>query len=308
MEFSVLLEKMLIFIALMLIAYVMARHGILGSDFTRTASKLVVDVFLTGTILSSMITTGSDQSLASIGKIVIMTFVIQLIGYAVAAFAMRFVQAEENRAAPLELLMAVPNTMFIALPIAQSIYGSYAVLILSVSCIAFNFLLYSYGVWKLNGKLGGKLRMRELFSVPLIATLAGILILVLKIPIPGVLVSLFSSLNGATMPMSMMVIGASLGSVSLLEAFRNGKLAFVSLIRLIVIPVLVWVICRFLTDDTVLLMTCMIISAAPSAVMVTILSIQYGKDGTFCSEGVLHTTVCSMVTVPVLIAVLSHFC
>lgn len=150
--------------------------------------------------------------------------------------------------------------------------------------------------------------MRELFSVPLIATLAGILILVLKIPIPGVLVSLFSSLNGATMPMSMMVIGASLGSVSLLEAFRNGKLAFVSLIRLIVIPVLVWVICRFLTDDTVLLMTCMIISAAPSAVMVTILSIQYGKDGTFCSEGVLHTTVCSMVTIPVLIAVLSHFC
>ena len=100
MEFSVLLEKMLIFIALMLIAYVMARRGILGSDFTRTASKLVVDVFLTGTILSSMITTGSEQSLASIGKIVIMTFVIQLIGYAVAAFAMRFVQAEENRAAP----------------------------------------------------------------------------------------------------------------------------------------------------------------------------------------------------------------
>lgn len=308
MELSVLLEKMLIFVAMMLIGYLLARRGTLGPEFTRTASKLVIDVFLTGTILNSIIKTGSERSLSNLGEIILMTFVVQILGYVIAAITMRFVSAEKNRAAPMELLIAVPNTMFIALPIAESIYGSYAVLIVSVSCIAFNLLLYSYGIWKMKGGSIGKLRVRDVFSVPLIATLAGILILLLRIHVPGVLMNLFGTLNGATMPLSMMVIGASLGSVSLLEAFRNPILALVSLLRLIIIPVLAWLVCRLMTDDTVLLMTCMLIAAAPSAVMITIVSIQYGRDGVFSSEGVLHSTVCSMVSIPFLIAALSRFC
>jgi hypothetical protein len=308
MEFSVLLEKMLIFIVLMLIGYVLARRGTLGPEFTRTASKLVIDVFLTGTILNSIIKTGNERSLSNLGIIILMTFVVQILAYVVAAIAMRFVSVEENRAAPMELLIAVPNTMFIALPIAESIYGSYAVLILSVSCIAFNSLLYSYGIWKMKGGSFATLRVKDVLSVPLIATLAGILILLLRIPVPAVLMNLFAALNGATMPLSMMVIGASLGSVSLLEAFRSPKLALVSLLRLLVIPVLAWLVCRLFTNDTVLLMTCMLIAAAPSAVMITIVSIQFGRDGVFSSEGVLHTTVCSMLTIPFLIAILSRFC
>ena len=93
----------------------------------------------------------------------------------------------------------------------------------------------------------------------------------------------------------------------MLEAFRNPKLAVLSFVRLILIPVITWLICRLITNDTVLLMTAMIIAASPSAVMITILSIQYGQDSVFSSEGVLHTTVCSMVTIPLLISVLSHF-
>ena len=77
--------------------------------------------------------------------------------------------------------------------------------------------------------------------------------------------------------------------------------------RLIVIPILSWMVCSLITNDSVLLMTCMIIAASPSAVMITILAIRYGQDSVFCSEGVLHTTVCSMVTIPLLIGLLSRF-
>ena len=308
MEFPVLMEKMVIFVILMLIAYIMARRGILGPEFIRASSKLVIDVFMVGTILSSMISSGAERGLSNFGQVILLTFLVQLLGYVVAAIAIRYINLEENRKAPFEILMAVGNTMFIALPIADALYGSYAVMIISLSCIAFNILLYSYGIWKLKGKGGSSFRVRDMISIPLIATLLGILIIVIGIPVPGVLKSLFSALGGATMPMSMMVIGASLGTVSLLDAFRNPKFAILSAVRLILVPVLSWLICRLITDDTVLLMTCMIIAAAPSAVIITILSIQYGRDGVFCSEGVLHSTVCSMVTIPILISVFSHFC
>ena len=308
MDYSVLLNKMLMFLVLMLIGYVLARRGVLGPDFTRAASRLVIDVFMVGTILSSIITTGAERGVSNLGEILLLTFLVTVLGYAVAFAVMRFVHLDENRAAPFEILMAVGNTMFIALPIAEALYGSYAVLIVSISCIPFNILIYSYGIWRLRGVRNEKIRFRDMLSVPLIATVVGILILVTGIPVPGALMGIFSSLSGATMPMSMMVIGASLGSVRLLDAFRNPWFALMSAVRLIVVPVLAWLLCRLVTGDTVLLMTCMLIAAAPSAVMITMLTIQCGKDGIFTSQGVLHSTVCSMVTIPLLVAVFSRLC
>ena len=110
------------------------------------------------------------------------------------------------------------------------------------------------------------------------------------------------------MPMSMLVIGFSLGSVSLLDAFRNRHLALLSVVKLLLIPLITWIVCRFLTSDTVLLMTCMIIAASPSAVIVSVLGIQYGQDAVFSSEAVQHSTICSLITIPLLIRVLSLFC
>ena len=85
MEINVLLNKMVIFVALMLIGYFLARRGIIGPEFTRTASRLVLDVFMVGTILSSMISTGAERDLSDLVEILILTSVTTLIGYLVAA-------------------------------------------------------------------------------------------------------------------------------------------------------------------------------------------------------------------------------
>ena len=225
MELSTLLGKMLVFAVLMLIGYLMARRGAIGPAFTRTASSLVLNVFMVGTILNSMISTGAERDLSNLPEIILMTFMMTLIGYATAWLVTRLVRIEPDNAPSFEILMGVGNSMFIALPIAGALYGAYAVFIVSLSCIPFNVFLYSYGVWRIRGTESGKLRVKDMFSIPLIATLLGLLILVLDLSVPKVIVDIFSSLSGATMPMSMMVIGASLGSVSLLDAFRNPKLA-----------------------------------------------------------------------------------
>lgn len=308
MELSALLNKMVIFIVLMVIGYVLARRGLFGPAFTKTASSLVLNVFMVGTILSSMISTGAEQDLRDIAEILLMTSVMTAFGYVVSALAVRLIPMKKELQAPAELLMACSNNMFIALPIAEAVYGSYAVFIVSVSCIPFNVLLYSYGVWRMKGSgSGGGLGLRDMFSIPLIATLLGILLIIFRVPVPTAVRGVLSSLSGATMPMSMMVIGASLGSVSLLDAFKKPLLACTSAVRLLIIPALTFFVLRLLTQDTALLMTNLIIAGSPSAVLCSVIAIQYGRDAVFTSEGVQHSTICSMVTLPLLIQVFSHF-
>ena len=305
MEFSTLLSKMFVFVVLMLIGYLYARRGLIGADFIRTASNLVLNVFMVGTILGSIISTGMERDLSDIGEIVLLTFLMTFIGYAVAWVVTRFVHVEPENAPTYEVLMGVGNSMFIALPIVAAIYGPYAVFIVSLGCIPFNVCLYSYGIWRIRGSEAGKFRIRDVFSIPLIATLIGVLIILLRIPVPQTILELFGTLSGATMPLSMVIIGASLGTVSLLDAFRNPKLAVLSTVKLIVIPIVTWMICRLLTDDPVLLMTLTITAAAPSAVIVSVIAIQSGKDAVFSSEAVQHSTICSVVTIPLIIQLLS---
>ena len=306
-EMSVLLEKMLIFLVLMIIGWALAKKGVLDKNSTRAVSSLTLNVFMCATIIGSGLGMERGLSLGELARLLLIVSVMQLIGYLVAAAVVHITPGDPERAPVFELLMSMGNSMFIALPIVQTIYGATAAFYVALSCLPFNVLLYTYGVYRLkSGHGAGGLRVKDIFSMPLCATILSLLILLLHIPVPGAVRSLISAMSGATMPLSMMVIGASLGSVSLLDAFKNGRLYLASAVRLLLIPVLTWALLRLFITDPELLMTMIIIAASPSAVLVTVLSVQYGRDAVFSAEGTLQNTALSMVTIPLLVWLLGR--
>lgn len=303
MELSGLIVKMSIFVVLMVIGYAFARTGSAGAEFTRALSKLVINVFMTATIINSVMAAELELGWAETGRIMLVLSASIIICYLVAMPASRLIPMKNEQRPLFELLIAVTNNMFIALPVVEELFGAVAVFYCSLSCIPFNIILYTYGVWRLKSGEGG-IRLKDMFSVPLAATLTALLIFVLKPPIPGIVRELVGTMAGATMPLSMIVIGASLGTVSLAEAFKNWRLYICSFISLVIAPLVTWLVCRLLTDDTVLLMTAVVLAASPGAVVVTVLTIQYGRDSIFTSEGILHSTAFSMLTIPALVYLL----
>ena len=302
MDMSALPTKMVIFVVLMIIGYIGARTKLLNSEFTKAASKLTMNVFMTATIINSVIANPPQLSGGELAKVMLACFVSVGFGYLLSALIARLLPFRRERKPLMELLISVTNTMFIGVPVAEPIFGSQAVFYIAMSCIPFNVFLYTYGVWRMNQSGERvKLNWKDMVSVPLIATLVALLIFVLNIPVPGVLKELCSTLSAATMPMSMLVIGSSLGGVSLLDAFREKDLYFVSLMRLVLVPLLTLPVLKLITADPVLLGAMVIVAGCPSAVMVTVLAIQYGRDAEYTSKGILLDTVLSMVTLPALV-------
>ena len=114
-----------------------------------------------------------------------------------------------------------------------------------------------------------------------------------------------ATVAGGTTPLSMLVIGASLGGVSLLDAFRNKQLYLASAVRLLLIPLVTWLVCGLMTQDPVLRSTMMIVAACPGAVMVTVMANQYDRDAVYTAEGTLQSTALSLVTIPFLVWLLA---
>ena len=306
MDYSQLINTMVVFVVLMTIGYVGARKNVLTGEFTKGANKLVLNVFLSASVLNSVIGDQPDMSAAQLWHVMLLTSLAIVICYIVGAVMARLLRLK-NDAAITELLMSVPNTMFVGLPIVQELFGATAVLYLALSCIPFNVLLYSYGVWRLKssiGEDGGHVRIKDMMSIPLIATLISLVIFFFRIPVPGVIVKLTTTMAPATMPLSMLVIGATLGRVHLLDAFREKRVYLVCFFRLVVAPLLAWFLLGFITTDAVLLATCVIIAGCPSGIVCTVLALQYGHNAELSSKGVLASTTLSMLVLPLIASLL----
>lgn len=302
---TVLINKMLLFLVLMALGYAAARSGRLTPAFTKDASWLAMNVFMTATILYSAMGDTGDVTLAETGQVLLIFSGAMLLGYALAFVLARLLRLPPDRAPVFELLMAVMNPLYIGLPVVQLLYGQRAVLYLTINNLPFNVLLFGYGVWRLrggrDGAKGGS-SWKNLLSVPMVATILSLLIFLLRIPVPSAIRDLAGTMAGATVPLSMVVIGSSLGRVRLADAFTEKSLYAVGAVRLLLLPLLTWLLLPLVTGNELLRNTVFITCACPSGVMVSILAIQYGRDAEYASKGVLLTTALSMLTIPALVA------
>ena len=254
MDFSNLYIKMLIFSVLLVIGYLAARKGYLSRDFAKSASWLLVNVLLTSSIVNSVLGARPDLPPKDLWFAFFLLTGLTALLYVIATFCARF---DNRETAPQTiLLLAAVNTLFVGLPVVQVLKGSEAVFYLGISCVPYNVLFYSYGIWCLTKeKSGNHVRLADMISPPLVAALFALVVFVFHIRLPKAVTEFFSTVSAGTVPVSMLVIGATLGPVRLTEAFLNKKLWLFSLIRLILTPVAIYFLLRLFVSNEVLLLS-----------------------------------------------------
>lgn len=303
---SVLFEKMAMLVILLALGYLCARLKLVGPEFNKGLSKLVINFFLVGMILSSVINKEMELTGSEALTGFLMLALMMLICFAIAWISPGVLRIKDGDKGMYRMLVAFMNNGFMGFPIVAAIYGEGAVFFASLSNIPFNLLLYSAGVMLLReGSEGEKFKLRNAINAPLVATLIATIILVLKIPVPVIIDDTVDTISSATVPLSMMCIGLSLGSVSLKDAFVHPRLYGLSFVRLVVCPLIVWFVMSFFITNPVILGTIVILAACPSAVICSILGIENGRDGIESSEAVFLCTVLSMITIPLLVSVLN---
>ena len=303
MELSSLFETSFVIIALMLVGFLGVRRGVLSKAFSHTASFLIVNVFIVGTIFQSVCSGGEGISPAELPHIILMVTLMNTLCYVLGRLALRLFA--RGTGAPTELCIGVMNNLLIGLPILQSLYGPTAVLFAGLTSIPFNITLYTYGVWQLSADTrGGALRLKDIFSPSVLATLAALVFFVFSLPVPGAVSRLMSACAGVTMPLSMIVIGVTMGSENLTAALRDRRVYAIALFRLVLAPLATFLLLRLLTDNALLLKSCVVIAGCPTGIVVPILSLQYGHDASLPSNCIIVTTLLSLVTLPILLLLL----
>ena len=89
MELSSLFETSFVIVALMLVGFLGVRRGVLTRAFSRTASFLIVNVFIVGTIFQSVCSGGEGISPAELPHILLMVTLMNTLCYVLGRAALR---------------------------------------------------------------------------------------------------------------------------------------------------------------------------------------------------------------------------
>ena len=305
MQMSALLTKLALFVIVILIGMIGAKKKILKADFNRGLTWLVINVFLVASIFSSVLSMdASSLSAREFGTIMLLLWVTYLLTYLISGIVIRLLPIKGEKAAQLELLMSSVNTLFITLPVVETIYGAKGAFIVALGCIPFNVIIYTYGIARLRGSREGGFRLKDILSAPLLATVAATLLFLLRVPVPGAVRGILSSLSAATVPLSMLLVGSSLGNIKFAKALRDKSMILLAAERFLLAPLITFFVMKLFGVDPMLRNIMVITAATPSAIIVTALSIQNGMDGEYSSEGILVTTLLSMITLPITVYLL----
>lgn len=133
----------------------------------------------------------------------------------------------------------------------------------------------------------------------IIAVFVGMFFLFAKPPLPEFVERAASSLGSCTTPMSMLMVGMILSDVDEIRSMFSWDMIRYTLIRLVVLPGIVFIGCRLAGIDRLVTGVAVLLTAMPAACMTTVLAAKYDGDVMFASKCVVFSTAMTLVSLPV---------
>ncbi len=133
-----------------------------------------------------------------------------------------------------------------------------------------------------------------------IATLVLVLAGVHSVPVLG---PACTTLGNATSPVALIIVGSSLANLPVRDLLGGPRLWMCSAVRLIICPLLVWLVFRPIIADPVVLGVMVALSGISVAANGTMFTYEYGGNTKTMAQGTFITAVFSTITIPLIIMI-----
>ncbi len=296
-------QQVLILFILILIGYVLGKKHILGEKANKAMSDVALLLSTPCVIALSFEKEFSVAVVKDMGIALLVAAAIHVVAIVVAQVCFR---GDDARSRVLRTGTVLSNAGFMGLPLQRAVLGEAGVFYGSAYVTAFTLTLWSYGLLTMDRS--SKLSVRKLLLNPgVLGLAAGAVILVMPWELPELLRSPMQHIANLNTPLPMLVIGYGLSRVDLKNALRKPLYYGASAVRLLLVPLLGMGVLYLCGVRDTLLISMSISATAPVAAGVSMFADKFGQDRETAVNMVALSTVFSVITMPVLVALVQSF-
>ena len=277
-------------------------------------SKLVMAVTLPMYMISNISVNYSKESLIAMAPGLLVPFVAMGGCYVLGFFAARLLRLPRNRQGTFNSMFALSNTIFIGVPVNLVLFGEKSIPYVLLFYIGNTTLFWTLGVFGIsrdgmnsNQPVLTLSNLKRVFSLPLLSFLFAVACVLAQIKLPFVVLDVCKTVGNATTPLSMIFIGIVLYSVDWKSIRIDRSLVTLVLARFVLAPLIVVLICRFMTLPILMKQVFLIQASLPIMTQTAIIAKNYGADYRYAAVMTSVTTLLCFVTIPIYIFLIHQY-
>ncbi len=301
-------QQVIVLFLLIVAGLFVKKKGIVTDHINAEVSNLVINICLPSFIIASMAFDFSVEVLVNSGMLVVLSFIIYGVSIILSRILTRALKIQGAQRDVYEYIAVFSNCGFMGYPVLHAVFGEEAVFYAAIYNLAFNVLVWSYGVFIMQRSHRADAEHRSVWQTlkasvnpAMVAVLVGFTMFVTGIKLPDPIHQTLKMIGSMTTPLSMMFIGFILAEVHPRELFNDWKDFILTAHRLIVIPVLTYFTLSTLGITGVTLYIPVVITAMPAAANSAIIASRYHSDFKLASKLIFITTLFSIISIPVII-------
>lgn len=288
-------SQVIILFLVVLVGVLCRRLGYFTDETIRGTTQLIVNVTLPCLTISNM----QRPFAMDVFQNFLLTLALSLLFILAALYGTLFLfrGRPHDRLAVLANLEGLSNCGFMGYPIILAVNPDWMIYAVAYN-VAYTFVTWTVGV-SLYGDKGHISLRRALLNPNVISAFAGFALFCLNVTLPAVAGQTLSLIGGLTTPLSMLLIGTRVCGIRPRD-FRDIDYHLSALLRLIVLPLLVYAAMLPLPLSPAVKGTIFLLTAMPCGTISSMQAELYGGDTLFAARAIAYSTLLSLVTVPVM--------
>ena len=291
-----LLTLQLTIFILVAVGFLMKKIHIIVPPGQKNINDLVIYLILPCNILHAFTQSAADGDFTNYLEILLISIGIQV--FCVIYGKLMFRGEAEGRYKCLQYGTICSNAGFLGNPIAEGIYGMEGLVLASVYLIPQRIMMWSSGLAVFSGSSDKIKTLKKVVTHPcILACVLGMIMMVTGAQLPPGLDGAVTSVGNCNTAMSMMVIGMILADADP-RTLVDKDIIFYTVLRLAVMPFLVWITCQLLGVDSLVKGVSVLLAAMPAGATTSILASKYDGDAEFAVKLVVFSTAASLISTP----------
>lgn len=281
------------------------KKNLINDELSRGLSDILTNIGLPTLVVSSFIISYSQELLGSMMEILLISIIFHVVIILLSKLILSKYNIDKQKI--IKFMFIFPNSGAMGVPLVYGLYGQIGVLYLSIFLIPYQILFWTYGEGLFSHEKGGISLKKYLNNPNIVAVVVGLFIFMLSIKVPFIVKQTLSDIGAITMPLSMMIIGEKITSMKFKEIIFDKDVYFCSFIRLIIAPIIMFVIISFFNGTPLIKNVCIAAEVIPTATVTVLFCEKYNYNTILASKCILATHVLSMLTIPMMLMFFKFF-
>ncbi|MDR1532545.1 MAG: AEC family transporter [Clostridiales bacterium] len=301
--FFIVLKNLITLTIFIFIGLVCQKRKLLNDEMAAGLSNLLINVILPCVIITSLKKPISRELLLEAGLVFAASVFIYFFGTLLAWVLCRVLGINARDGGVYLFALTFPNIAYMGFPVMRAALGDDALFYASVATVSFNLLAFTFGISLITKgyDTDRSVTPRKILLNPAIIAIAlGLVLFLTSARLPGPVDDALVTLGGMMTPVSMIIIGALLAKDNPRQLAGDFKMYVMVGARLIITPVITFLIFRLFISNTLILGTLVLAAAMPAASITAIFAKQRGANADLASRMVFVTTVLSIASIPLI--------